>query len=53
MPELEIKPCVCGGISMTTVVKLGYYYETCLNCGAVGPIEYSKEEAIEAWNKDK
>lgn len=38
----------------THLDKYGYpelYFVKCYRCGAVGPFEYSEDEAIEKWNE--
>lgn len=54
----KLKPCpFCGGIGTLFVEtdEIGYVFVTCApsdnGCGAAGPAEITKEEAIEAWNR--
>ena len=48
----ELKPCpFCGG--EIRLFDTGYFWWTCKGCGVCSKGYYSKEKAIEAWNRRK
>jgi Lar family restriction alleviation protein len=48
----KLKPCpFCGGDDCVVDTTGFNYYVTCLKCEARGPLEGTKEEAVELWNK--
>jgi Lar family restriction alleviation protein len=49
--EAKIKPCRFCGNEDCTVDGRSLYYVTCLKCEAHGPLEYTREDAVKAWNR--
>jgi Lar family restriction alleviation protein len=49
--EAEMKPCRFCGNENCVVDGTSLYHVTCLKCEAHGPLEYTKEDAVEAWNR--
>ncbi len=54
---IKLEPCpFCGGEADTNELMTQpkrQYYLSCMSvgCGAEGPMRYSLEEAVEAWNR--
>lgn len=55
--ENKLKPCpFCGeteliGVYFRRFFNMDFHYGYCLICGARGPRNIDKQEAIEAWNR--
>lgn len=51
--EVEVEACpFCGNESVYLREDSGFYVVGCI-CGAQGPDCYSKQDAVETWNKPR
>lgn len=52
----QLKPCRCGNkyptLECTTIKsKYSFYFFYCKNCKYISNVNFSKKEAVEAWNR--
>lgn len=50
--EEKLKPCpFCGSTDLCDGYTAKMRYIACFECSAEGPLEKTKKQAIDAWNK--